>query len=70
MIAYEGQVYRCQNPACAAEIKIIKASRGGEFNFKCCCGGVMKKPYSKPLFKVIAENDQAACVFLVRTEQC
>lgn len=63
MILHEGQVYRCQNQACAAEIKITKASHGGEFNFKCRCGTVMKKPYSKPVLKVIAENDQAAQAF-------
>ncbi len=63
MILYEGQVYRCQNHACAAEIKITKASRCGEFNFRCCCGSVMKKPYSKPVLKVIAGNDQEARVF-------
>ena len=64
MILHEGQVYRCLNPICAAEIKVVRTPIDGDFTPKCCCGSDMKKPYLKPVLKIIAEDDQAARVFI------
>lgn len=45
MIMLEGQVYRCQNPRCCAEVRVEKESIDGFSNPICCCGAEMKKPY-------------------------
>lgn len=68
MILQEGQVFRCVNPVCAAELKVTSSSIEGDFAIKCCCGSVMKKRYSKPVLRIISENDPAARVFLASTE--
>jgi hypothetical protein len=63
MILQQGQVFRCVNPECAAEIKVTTSSISGDFAPKCCCGSVMKKRYSKPLLRIISENEPATRVF-------
>jgi hypothetical protein len=46
----EGQIYRCQNPLCRCEMKVIKASAAVALqNPRCWCGGKMKKPYTPPV---------------------
>jgi len=52
-----GQRYRCQNPDCGAEIEVRKDSKEGEANLRCCCGTEMKESYSKPVFRVLSEED-------------
>jgi CDGSH-type Zn-finger protein len=52
MMLRKGQRLRCQNPRCAAEIKVTKDSIEGESTVICCCGAVMKKPYDKPVLKI------------------
>jgi len=69
MILQQGQVFRCVNRGCAAEIKVTASSIDGGFAFKCCCGGVMKKRYSKPLLTIICGNESAARVFLAPTNR-
>ena len=49
----EGQHYRCQNPECRAEIEVTKDSIEGISNPICCCGTPMKRPYSKPVLRVL-----------------
>ncbi len=48
MIMLKGQVYRCQNKQCGAEIVVAKESVEGDSTPRCCCGAQMKKPYTKP----------------------
>jgi hypothetical protein len=47
-----GQIYRCQNPHCRSEMKVVKPSGtvGGK-NPRCCCGAEMKKPYTPPVLR-------------------
>jgi hypothetical protein len=48
MTATEGQIYRCQNRHCNAEIHVIRPPIENLSNFKCRCGADMKKPYAAP----------------------
>lgn len=45
-----GQIWRCINETCAAQIQVTigsnSASEGS--NPRCSCGSPMKKPYAKP----------------------
>jgi len=52
MMMRKGQRLRCQNPQCAAEIKVTKDSIEGESAVTCCCGALMKKPYDKPVLNL------------------
>ena len=48
----------CQNKDCLAELIVIAPSRLHEGqNPRCLCGGIMKKPYSVPKFKVHDPRD-------------
>ena len=51
MITRAGEIYRCQNEHCRAEIKVTKGSLEGDSNPRCCCGAEMKKPYSTPVLR-------------------
>jgi hypothetical protein len=53
----EGQHYRCQNPECRAEIEVTKDSIEGISNPICCCGAPMKRPYSKPVLRVLDQGE-------------
>ena len=48
-----GRRYRCQNPDCRCEVVVIEASKEATLNPRCCCGGEMKKPYTKPTFRLL-----------------
>jgi hypothetical protein len=52
----EGQVYRCQNLHCRCEIKVVKTSIEANSNPRCCCGSEMKKPYTKPVVRILNSN--------------
>lgn len=56
MILRDGQVYRCQNADCRAEIHVVKPSIEGSSNPRCCCGAEMKKPYSAPTMTELTET--------------
>jgi hypothetical protein len=44
-----GQIWRCINQACGAEIQVIERSGlAGGSNPRCTCGSIMKMPYAKP----------------------
>jgi hypothetical protein len=47
------QRYRCQNPACRAEIEIEMTDDLSDASTmpKCSCGARMKKVYTTPVFK-------------------
>lgn len=51
MTATEGQIYRCQNRQCNAEIQVIRPPGQNLSNFKCRCGADMKKPYTAPTLR-------------------
>jgi predicted nucleic acid-binding Zn ribbon protein len=51
-----GQVYRCQNMGCRAEIEVKKASIEGPSNPRCCCGAEMKKAYNKPVLMMLGSD--------------
>lgn len=55
----KGQVYRCQNLDCRAEVEVKNSSRQGTLNPRCCCGAEMKRPYSKPALRRIDEKEAA-----------
>ncbi|HEV3483581.1 MAG TPA: hypothetical protein VGR97_14780 [Candidatus Acidoferrales bacterium] len=51
MVLQKGQIYRCQNLQCHAEMQIVKDSVEGESNPKCCCGAEMKKLWNTPVLR-------------------
>jgi hypothetical protein len=51
MVMQEGQIYRCQNPHCLCELKVLRSSVQATANPRCCCGAEMKKAYRKPGFR-------------------
>jgi len=56
MILYRGEIYRCQNPLCAAEIRVEKRSIDGTASVTCCCRGRMKKLYTKPRLRTYSTD--------------
>jgi hypothetical protein len=54
----EGQVWRCLNDACGAQVTV---SASGELqegdNPRCCCGSQMKMPYEQPRIR-LSDNSQ------------
>ncbi len=59
----KGQRYRCLNPECRAEIEVTKDSAEGVSNPRCCCGSEMKKPYTKPVLKMLTKDMAALAGF-------
>jgi len=59
MILRKGQRYLCQNRECTAEIEVTKDSVEGPSNPRCCCGAAMKKPYKKPVLRMLDEDKAA-----------
>jgi hypothetical protein len=49
----EGQVYKCQNRDCGCEVKVTKPSIESNSNPRCSCGVEMKKPYKKPVLRML-----------------
>jgi hypothetical protein len=58
MILRKDQVWRCQNRACGADIHVAKNSIEDEWNPRCCCGTVMKKPYVKPVLRTLESTPE------------
>lgn len=52
-ILRKGQVYRCQNPGCGAEIQVKTESISGLSNPICCCGAQMQRLYEPPAFRKV-----------------
>lgn len=63
MILRMGQVLRCQNRQCRAEIQVIKDSVEGKSNPMCCCGGEMKKLWITPFLSRFRETAEMADLF-------
>jgi len=53
MIMGKGQLFRCENPRCEAEIRVEKESIYGFTNPICCCGAEMKTAYEPPAIRKI-----------------
>jgi hypothetical protein len=66
MILQKGQVYRCQNQRCRAEIQIIENSAEGESNPRCCCGAEMKKPWTTPVLRRLEPTPELLDLFRVK----
>jgi hypothetical protein len=62
----KGQLFRCQNPECRAEIEVLKDSIAGETNPRCCCGASMKKPYTKPVIRELDKGTPGVADLLIR----
>jgi len=56
MILRKGQIYRCQNAECRAEIEVVKDSIEAVSNPRCCCGFEMKRAYTIPVFSPLDRN--------------
>jgi hypothetical protein len=56
MLMTKGQIYRCQNRHCNCEITVTRASIEGSSTLRCCCGAIMKKPYSPPVLQELSSN--------------
>lgn len=63
MIMRKGQVYRCQNPNCRAEIQVARDSIESSSNPRCCCGAEMKKPYVAPTLRVLHPAPELVALF-------
>jgi hypothetical protein len=53
-----GQTYKCTNPTCRCEVKVIRLSATGRQNPRCGCGAEMKKPYSPPILRELPSNTE------------
>jgi hypothetical protein len=55
----QGQVWRCLNDACRAEV-LVTETGGLEHgsNPRCCCGSMMKMPYEKPKIRHSEESHE------------
>jgi hypothetical protein len=60
----EGHIWRCLNDACGARIVV---TRGAKFesgaNPRCCCGSIMKMPYSQPRLQSTANPQEVRRLF-------
>lgn len=63
MIMLKGEVYRCQNPSCRAEVRVEKESRENSSNPICCCGTQMKKPYEPPRLSTLEPTPELISLF-------
>jgi hypothetical protein len=56
----QGERWRCQNRAYGGEIQVVTSSKAEDgINPRCPCGGIMKKPYHKP---VLREHEATAAL--------
>ena len=58
-----GQLYRCQNAECRAEIAVKEASIEGSGNPVCCCGAEMKKAYGAPVLRELTQDEAVVAEF-------
>lgn len=63
MILRRGQMYRCQNRICGAEVRVERGSIDGSYSPTCCCGAVMKKPYEPPTLRKIKPTPELINLF-------
>jgi len=55
----QGQVWRCLNDACGAELTVTatgELDEGG--NPRCCCGSLMKMPYGQPKLRLTEDSQE------------
>jgi hypothetical protein len=53
IVMVDDQIFRCQNPACRSEMRVLRRSLEGGSNPRCSCGAQMKKPYRKPQMRTV-----------------
>ena len=56
----QGQVWRCLNDACGAELAVTASGEldEGGGNPRCCCGSLMKMPYEQPKLRLTQDSDE------------
>jgi hypothetical protein len=55
----QGQVWRCLNDACGAQLLVTESGVLGEGgNPRCCCGSSMKMPYEHPKIRFSEESQE------------
>lgn len=48
----KGELWRCTDPVCAAEIVVVQSgSNEGFQNPRCACGSELKRLYEKPIVR-------------------
>ena len=52
-----GNLYRCQNPNCRAEVESSSVSIPKSANPTCSCGAPMKKVYTKPVVREMSREE-------------
>jgi hypothetical protein len=55
----KGDVWRCLNDACGAQILVTEdAALESDANPRCCCGSMMKMPYAQPTLRDTEESQE------------
>jgi len=54
-----GQVWRCLNDACGAELAVTATGELDEGGSpRCCCGSLMKMPYDQPKLRHSEDSEE------------
>lgn len=69
MLMVKGEVYRCQNPSCRAEVRVERDSTDGFSSPICCCGAEMKKPYEPPRLRRIEPTPEIIALLKQKQRQ-
>jgi hypothetical protein len=69
MIMGKGQLYRCQNPDCAAEVRVEKPSIDGFSQPICCCGAEMNRLYEPPALRKIKATPEIIAALKQKKEE-
>ena len=55
----KGELWVCMSPLCGCEIEIVASSNLENQNPRCLCGGEMRKPYIKPMLRLLSAEEVA-----------
>jgi hypothetical protein len=66
MMLRKGQICRCQNRQCGAEVQVMRDSVEGESNLRCCCGAEMKKLWTTPVLRKLRTTPELLDLFSVK----
>jgi hypothetical protein len=53
VITRPGEIWNCTNPGCQGSVEVRSGTYAEGSNPRCSCGGLMKKPYSSPVFRYL-----------------
>jgi hypothetical protein len=68
MLMRKGQVYRCQNPRCGAELQVERESADGFSNPICCCGAEMARQYDAPALRKVKPSPEVMVLLKLLAE--